>query len=709
MKKLFSLLLVGLTALSVSAQLKEFTLKETVMQQYRSFYPKHTNMVNWIPGTDTYSYLSDDYKTLMKNTAKKDAPVSIITTAEMNALTGETFSTVNVLEWKDANSFYTSAGGNYFLINLKEKKSTQIYELPDGIANEEWSTNFQHMAYTVENNLFVRHYGTNEEQQITNFPKEIVSGQSIARNEFGIADGIFWSPSGNYLAFYQKDESNVADYPLLDITTPTGSLMNIKYPMAGQGSEKPAVGIFNLKTGKTVYIKPTGNADDYLTNVGWGMDDKYLYLVELNRGQNHAKLLQYDAESGALVKVLIEEKNDKWVEPEHAPYFVSADQFIWMSEKDGFMNLYLYKTDGTLIKQITSNKWVTHAIVGHDAAGNVYFSGTGESPLETNYFKVNLSSGEQVRLTPEKGTHDVLFSSNFTHLFDTYSSHDVPNSESIKNSTGKVVRAIRTEKNPYEGYKMGTAEIGTIKAADDTTDLYYRLIKPANFDATKKYPVLVYVYGGPHAQMITDSWLDGASLWMYWMAEQGYLVYTVDNRGSENRGFAFESVIHRQLGTIEMADQMKGVEHLKSMAFVDPARLAVHGWSFGGFMTTSLMLRNPGVFQVGIAGGPVTDWSYYEVMYGERYMDTPQENKEGYDKNRLMNYAKNLQGDLLLIHGTIDDVVVMQHNYALVKAFVEAEVQMDFFPYPMHPHNVRGKDRVHLMTKVLTYVLENME
>jgi dipeptidyl-peptidase-4 len=254
---------------------------------------------------------------------------------------------------------------------------------------------------------------------------------------------------------------------------------------------------------------------------------------------------------------------------------------------------------------------------------------------------------------------------------------------------------------------LGTAEYGTIKAADDKTDLHYRLIKPSNFDASKKYPVLVYVYGGPHAQMVTDSWLGGASLWMYWMAEQGYLVYTVDNRGSGNRGFEFESVIHRQLGTAEMADQLKGVEYLKSMPFVDGDRLAVHGWSFGGFMTTSLMLREAGMFNAGVAGGPVTDWSYYEIMYGERYMDRPEQNKEGYENNRLMNYVSKLEGKLLLIHGTNDDVVVMQHNLGLVKAFVEEGIQMDFFPYPMHPHNVRGKDRVHLMEKVLTYVIDN--
>jgi dipeptidyl-peptidase-4 len=406
--------------------------------------------------------------------------------------------------------------------------------------------------------------------------------------------------------------------------------------------------------------------------------------------------------------MMVQEKNDKWVEPEHPVYFVNNDQFIWMSERDGFMNLYLYDTEGNLVKQLTKNKWVAQEILGHDANGNVYFQGTGPNSMETHAFMVNLKSDKQTQLTEGKGTHSVAFNDTYTYMYDVMSSHDTPNKESIYNlSKGKVAREILTAKNPYEGYKMGTAEIGVIKAADGKTDLNYRLIKPSNFDSNKKYPVLVYVYGGPHAQLITNSWLDGASLWMYWMAEQGYLVYTVDGRGSANRGFEFESVIHRNVGDVEMEDQLAGVKFLKSLPYVDGNRLAVHGWSFGGFMTSSLMLRNAGVFNVGVAGGPVTDWKYYEVMYGERYMDTPQENPEGYKKSSLMNYVENLKGDLLLIHGTSDDVVVMQHNLVLVKAFVEAGVQMDFFPYPMHEHNVRGKDRVHLMEKVLNYVIEN--
>jgi dipeptidyl-peptidase-4 len=708
MKKILFTLFLGLSTFTITAQ-KELTLEDAVLNQYRAYYPENTVMVQWIPNTQNYSYLSADYQTLLLGNTKNGKIIELIKTSEVNVITGQKMSWLNVLGWENSNEFYVKEGKNYYKINLEQKSSIRLNTVPTSpvkIENEDFNPLIKSTAYTVDNNLFI---GTPKgEKVVTSFESNIVSGQAIARSEFGISGGTFWSPQGTYLAFYQKDESNVADYPLLDVNTTPGKLNSIKYPMAGQKSEKSKVGIYNIERSSTVYISPKGNPEDYLTNVSWGPNENFIYVAEVNRDQNHMQLQKYDA-SGKFIATLFEEKSDKWTEPEHPVYFVTDNLFIWMSERDGFMNLYLYDSEGKLVKQLTSNKWVAQEIIGHDTRGNVYFKGTGESPLETNCFKVNIKSGNQSRLTEAAGTHNVSFSSDFNYMYDSYSSRTVPNKEIIWNISKKIKmsREVLTAINPYGDIKMGTAEYGTIKAADKTTDLHYRLIKPSNFDENKKYPVLVYVYGGPHAQMVTNSWLGGASLWMYWMAEQGYLVYTVDNRGSGNRGFEFESVIHRNLGDAEMNDQLKGVEFLKSKSFVDGKRIAVHGWSFGGFMTTSLMLRYPEVFTTGIAGGPVTDWKYYEIMYGERYMDRPKQNIEGYKKAALENYVDKLEGKLLLIHGTSDDVVVMQHNLSLVQAFVEAGVQMDFFPYPMHKHNVRGKDRVHLMTKVLNYVIEN--
>ena len=355
---------------------------------------------------------------------------------------------------------------------------------------------------------------------------------------------------------------------------------------------------------------------------------------------------------------------------------------------------------------MTQNKFPLREIIGSNATGTeIYFKATGENATNMLAFKVDLN-GKQTLITKDQGVHTFAANSAGTYFFDEYSNHSTPSKSLLYDKKLKATTLLEST-NKYDGYTMGTAEIKTIKSADGTTSLFTRLIKPSNFDVSKKYPVLVYVYGGPHAQMITNSYLDGANLWMYWMAEQGYLVFTVDNRGSDNRGFAFESIIHGRLGVNEIDDQMKGVDYLKSLPYVDQNRLAIHGWSFGGFMTTSIMLRKPDAFKVGVAGGPVTDWKYYEVMYGERYMDTPAENQKGFDESNTLNYVKDLKGKLLLIHGANDDTVVMQHSFSLIKKFVEAEKQVDFFAYPMHKHNVQGKDRVHLMTKVLNYVIEN--
>lgn len=709
MKQLTFILFVLLSSVTVAQ--KELTLEDAVMQQYRKFLPKQPAMLQWIPGTNEYSYL-EGYIKLMKGSTSQTTDVQLLTIQELNSALNSELNWFSGLEWKNANEFYVNDGSMFYSYNLTTKTGGLIHDIKEG-ENALFSKAGELVAYTKGNNVFVTKMdksatgGLGKEYQVTsNTDKNIVSGQAIARSEFGISGGLFWSTDGNFLAFYQKDESEVHDYPLLDVTKTPGELTSIKYPMAGQKSEKPKVGVFNLATNKTVYISPKGASDDYLTNVTFTPDNKYILIAEVNRDQNHMWLNVYDAITGQFVKTLLEETNDRWVEPEHPAFFPQekSNNFIWISEKDGFNNLYYYDFEGKLIKQLTANKFVTKDII--DFVGNkLYFYATGDNPLNTMVYSVDLK-GKQALVTRTEGTHTVSISSNGTYIYDGYSNHSTPFIGEIIGASGKKVKNLVIASNPLTEYKYGRADIGSI-TGNDGSKLYTRMILPSDFDPHKKYPVLVYVYGGPHAQMITNSWLDGASLWMYWLAEQGYLVFTVDNRGSAERGFAFESQIHRQLGTMEMEDQMAGVAYLKTLKYVDGNRLAVHGWSFGGFMTTSLMLRQPGTFNVGVAGGPVTDWKYYEIMYGERYMDRPEQNEKGYEQSSLMTHAGNLEGELLLIHGTVDDVVVMQHNLALVQKFVELGKQMDFFPYPMHKHNVAGKDRVHLIQKILDFVIEN--
>jgi dipeptidyl-peptidase-4 len=704
MKKIF----LGFVALAFSFQgvaQQELTLEQST-SGIRSILPESILDFQWMSDSKCYTQLSSDFGYLLKGTAKGEEMDTLLSTQEFNELAGAELFAIYGVEWKEASKFWISNRGNYYEFDISNNTAKTLVTLPQEAANATQSGSSGAVAYTDENN--VRIMGTDGKAHTVTEIEDpsIVSGQAIARSEFGITNGLFWSPNGSRLAFYQKDESNVGDYPLLDNSTTPGTLMSIKYPMAGQGSEKARVGIYDLTSKKLVYFETRNGEENYLTNLSWTPDNKYVFIAEVNRNQDHMWLNVFDATTGAFVKTLLEEESDTWTEPEHPAFFPEEESydFVWVSEKDGFNNLYYYNFDGELIKQLTNHDFVVKDIIDF-VEGRIYYQTTGETPTESHVFSVDLKGKVSV-ITRMKGSHSVDIAPNGKYFHDKFSSLKVANNHWILDGRGKIVSVKMEADDKLADYTVGTIEIGMLDAKDGSK-LYTRMIKPSDFDPSKKYPVLVYVYGGPHAQMVTDSWLGGSSGWMLWMAEQGYIIYTVDNRGSSNRGKAFESQIHRQLGVVEMEDQMTGVEYLKSLPYVDAERLAVHGWSFGGFMTTSLMLRQAGTFNVGVAGGPVTDWKYYEIMYGERYMDQPEQNPEGYEQACLLTHADKLEGDLLLIHGTVDDVVVMQHSFSLVQKFVELGVQMDFFPYPMHKHNVRGKDRDHLMRKVLEYVMEN--
>jgi dipeptidyl-peptidase-4 len=706
-KSFFTGVFVFLSLLSF-AQKKELSLKDAVMGQYRTFGPDRLYGFQWIPDGDAYSYNDKSFQTLYTSSVKAKQDEVLLTLQQLNQSLASELSSFWGMEWISKDEFSINDGVHFYTYNKASKKGSILHSFSEEIANPLMHEATKAIAYTVGNNIRITTVLGKELLVTNNADKNIVSGQSIARNEFGIGGGLFWSTDGGILAYYQKDETDVHNYPLLDISATPGEVEFIKYPMAGQLSECPKVGLYNLAKGSTVMIAPRGLKDHYLTNLSFTPDGKFILIAEVNREQDHMWLNVYDAQTGAFVNTILEETSETWVEPEHPAFFPNpkSNNFIWISEKSGFNNLYYYDIDGLLLKQLTNNTFVAKSILTASPDGkSVYFAATGENPLNTMVYQVDLN-GVQKLITTTEGVHDFMLSSDGKYFYDAYSNHNTPHKSALYAANGKLSKELVNSPEKLSDYAIGTSEINTLTANDGST-LYGRLIKPSNFDPTKKYPVLVYVYGGPHAQMITNSWLDNANLWMFWMAEQGYLIYTVDGRGSAERGVKFESQIHRQLGTVEIEDQLEGVEFLKSLSYVDSNRLAVHGWSFGGFMTTSLMLREPDVFKVGVAGGPVTDWKYYEIMYGERYMDRPEQNPKGYEQASLLTHAGNLKGDLLLIHGTSDDVVVMQHNLALVQKFVELGIQMDFFPYPMHKHNVIGKDRVHLMENVLQYIIEN--
>ncbi len=697
-------------------QEKLFTVEDVVLNSFK-FLPANMRQLNWVPNTDNFAWIDGlNAKAAFLLSSPKNSKIdTLIKLSDLNSL----FTTQNekpvdafpAVSWTSPDEFNFWSGKTYYSFNTKYKKLSKINGIIGNAENLTVSPNKKLIAYTDHNNLFL---SLNEERNIQiTFDKDsnIVNGQSVHRDEFGINGGIFWSPNNNFIAFYHMDQTMVSDYPLVELTTTPAHLRNIKYPMTGQTSHQVKVGIYEIKTGKTVWLNTGEPLDQYLTSLTWSPDEKYFFIAHLNRDQNDMRLIKYDVSTGNQIKVLFEEKNDKYVEPLNPLTFIpnSNNKFIWQSQRNGYNHLYLYDTEGNLIRQVTDGKWVVLSFNGFDKLGkNIFITSTKESPLERHYYRVNLENGKMDRLTKEGGVHSVSASSSSDYFIDSYTNVTTPRVLNLIDKKGLQIRNLLTSDNPIKDFKLGETKIFSIKN-EEGTELFCRMITPPNFDQTKKYPVIVYVYGGPHDQEITNSFGSGRYfLWFYMMAQKGYLIFTLDNRGSANRGLEFEQATFRHLGTVEVKDQLTGVNYLKSLPYVDGNRFGVYGWSYGGFMTTSLMLRTNNTFKVGACGGAVIDWKFYEVMYGERYMDTPQSNPDGYKESSLLNYVDNLKGKLLLVHGTSDPTVVWQNTLSFAKKCAELNKPLDYYPYVGQPHGVEGKDALHLYTKITNYFLDNL-
>lgn len=636
------------------------------------------------------------------------------------------------LPWAERKVIVFQQNNYWVEYDFGQKKITNIFRLNEKASNLDFCKTNDKVAYTVGNGLFVTGKGEESHQINPSQTEEgVVYGQAVHRNEFGIYKGTFWSPKGNLLAFYRMDETMVTDYPQVNTTTRIATLEPDKYPMTGMTSHKVTVGVYNPATEKTVYLKAGDPTDRYFTNISWSPDEKSVYVIELNRDQNHAELVRYNAENGEKDAVLYVEEHPKYVEPQHILTFLPWDEtkFLYQSQRDGYNHLYLMdtqlkaeptsfrtETDGTCyeythVKQLTQGTWLVKNILGFNPkAKEIIIMSTEVSPLQSNAYAVNVKTGKRRLIGNKDGMHNVQLSASGKYVIDNYTSSTVPRNIDIVPTSGKGKNInLLTAANPMDAYNMPEITLGTIKAADGKTDLYYRLIKPVDYDPNKKYPAVIYVYGGPHAQMIHNVRNYGAGGWDIYMAQLGYVMLTVDSRGSDNRGLEFENCTFRQLGTEEMKDQVKGVEFLKSLGYVDENRIGVHGWSFGGFMTTNLMLTYNDIFKVGVAGGPVIDWGYYEVMYGERYMDSPLSNPEGYNKANLKLRAGDLKGRLMLIHGGEDPTCVPQHSYTFLRACIDAGTHPDFFIYPEDGHNMFGRDRVHLYEHITRYFEDHLK
>ena len=540
---------------------------------------------------------------------------------------------------------------------------------------------------------------------------EVHYGVSVSRNEFGIDGGLFPSPSGERLAYYSKDESLVPAFPLLNIKT--ASLVPLKYPMNGSASERVQLHVYDKSKRESITLKINDfGPDRYITAISWLGEEKILTQV-LGRSQHDMHLNLYDAGTGELIKTLLTEHNDAWVEPYDPQVQISDNLFLYFTDnRDGCKSIYLVDLNGK-IKRIApapaDARFICYKL------GYVYYYSSEISPAEQHLFRVKLTPGKSVskskigkpqQITKERGWHTIAFKS--VGIRDCYSSFSVPGVAQFYDLNGKLSVAPIEADDPLENYAVPEIEFGTVPSADGQFENYYRLYKPLGFDPSKKYPLIVYVYGGPHSQMVKDSWLGGIRMWELLMAQKGYVVYVQDNRGTSGHGAAYEKAINRLCGQAEMADQMVGINRLLEQPWVDRERVGVHGWSYGGFMTITMALTYPEIFKVAVAGGPVIDWGWYEVMYGERYMDTEETNPEGFALTRLQDKAGKLQAKLLICQGAVDNTVVWQHSLSFVQACINAGKQVDYFPFPTAEHNMRGFERVYLYQKITDYFDTNL-
>lgn len=676
-------------------------------------YPKGKSY-KWLGESDKYVFTEDGE--LRYQTPGEKSSHTLLTLDQLNGIVKDNgaseFKKLPNISWinEDSGYFYKmEEDGNISLniLNVNGKLITKITSFPADAENVTLNEAMMRVAYTIGNDLYIA--DGKKQIRVTKNPENVIAGQSVHRNEFAIDGGIFWSPDGSKLAYYQMDESMVTDYPLVDITTRIAEAKNIKYPMAGMTSHIVKLHVYDVKKGKDVVMKTGEPEEHYLTAITWNNDNERVYIGILNRGQDTLCFNEYNAKNGKFMKTIFHDEDAQYVEPQGPAHFLpgSTTEFLWLAQRDGYYHLWLHNTETLEARQIEKGEYVVTAFDGFDGKGNAYYTSTEVSPLQRHFYMVNLADGKKVQITKKHGTHSVLPSKSGKFFLDFYSSTDVPRAVGIQDAQGREFEQLYLADNPLKDYNLGVTEIDSIKAEDGQL-LYTRIIKPYNFDENQKYPVIVYVYGGPHAQLITDTWLAGAGIYLNYLAQEGFIVFTVDNRGSADRGEAFEQVIHRQCGQAEMHDQMTGIEYLKTKPYVDPERIGSDGWSYGGFMSTSLKINYPETFKVSVAGGPVINWKYYEIMYGERYMDTPDENPEGYELTALDNKTDKLEGKLLIIHCTTDPTVVWQHSLSFVENAIHNGKQLDYFVYPGHDHNVYGMDRAHLIEKITEYFKENL-
>jgi dipeptidyl-peptidase-4 len=615
-----------------------------------------------------------------------------------------------------------SARASYYVFDRGTKKLTPLSAGgKQGYAT--YSPDGQRVAFTRDNNVYVTDLATMQETAVTTngVKNNLINGSTdwVYEEEFGFAQGFFWSPDSKQIAYYTFDESQVPEYDMQEWGELYPKENRFKYPKAGEKNSVVSVSSYDVASARTTKMDVGPVADQYIPRVMWTAVPNLLSIQRLNRLQNKLEILHADANTGK-TKVVLTDTNAAYVEiNDDLNYLAGGKQFLFTSEKDGYQHLYLHDMDGKQVRQLTKGPWEISAINGFNSkTGFVYFTSTESSALQRHLYRVNLKgSGKQRISEAGNGTDVVNLSPDTKYFLNTHSSAGVPAVVSLREgATGKLVKTLEDNaklRQTLTQYDLGKLEFISFKTSEGV-DLNAWMIKPSNFDPAKQYPVLMHVYGGPSfgsgsSQTVLDNYGGSNYLWHQMLAEKGYIVVSVENRGTSGRGSAFRKATYANLGKLETIDQGEGAKYLASLPYVDKSRIGIWGWSYGGYMTSLAMTKNPDLFKMGIAVAPVTNWRYYDTVYTERYLKTPQENPGGYDDNSPVQFAQNMKGKFLLVHGTGDDNVHFQNSIAFVDAMIKANKDYQTLYYPNRNHGIGGGNtRLHLYRQMTNFVTQNL-
>ncbi|MFP3947780.1 MAG: S9 family peptidase [Gemmatimonadota bacterium] len=613
--------------------------------------------------------------------------------------------------WRDRTKGY------YYVYDLGSGALEALSDHPGFQQFAKFSPDGTRVGFVRENDIFVKDLESGDERQLTRDgePDRIFNGTFdwVYEEELDLQDGWRWSPDGERIAFWQLDdapvETMVYDLEYLELYPEP---VAVPYPKAGTDNPEARIGVVGVESGRIRWMDIVGEADEYLVRMDWADGPDELVIQSLNRLQNRLEVLLADAETGES-RVVLAETSESWVDVDrHFRWLDGGRRFLWSSERDGYNHLYLYDRSGELVRQLTTGDWgvTTPVEVDHDG-GWVYFLGHREGPLTTDLYRVRTSDGTVERVTEGQGTHEVQMNPRATWFLDTRSRAGVPPTTVLRRAGGEAVRTLVENQDlatRLDSLGMRRPEFFTFTTADDV-ELDAWMIRPPDFDESREYPVVLYVYGGPGVKTVTDRWTGFTYLWHQLLAERGYIVASIDGRGTPGRGREFEEVVYRRLGELETRDQIAAADHLASLDYVDPDRIGIYGSSYGGYVTLLAMMKGEGRFRAGISRAPVTDWRLYDTIYTERFMGLPDDNAEGYRESAPLTHAADLQGSLLLLHGTGDDNVHFQNSVQLVRILQEEAKQFDFMIYPYGTHAIRGLGpNVHLYGMMLDFFLEEL-